>query len=312
MTPLKNRFDAYEQMLRLHQPAGVLLLLWPVLSALWLATGGRPPLSLVIIFVMGTLLMRSVGCALGDWLDHNKGRNNGGSDRGDGQRTADNRAGLLERGVIAPWEALAVAVVLTLIAFGFIWFTTRIAIGIAAVALVSALALALVQLFYRRFVSLSRVFFGIAFLFGIPLAFAAANNTVPWYAWGLMGVHVFWIVAYDIEYAMARRDKDIERDRRSSALILGRYDVLATAVSYGLYLAGMVGVGLWWRLGIAYGVALALATACAVGCLWLAHSRKTSHCFAAFRCNHWIGVVIFIGVVADYALRLHSWPMLGR
>ncbi|MDR0251403.1 MAG: UbiA family prenyltransferase [Burkholderiales bacterium] len=309
MNALKNRLDAYEQLLRLHQPTGALLLLWPTLSALWLATGGQPPLSLVIVFVMGTLLMRSAACALGDWVDRDSGGGNGNdADCHD----PDTRAGPLKRGVITPWEVLAVATVLTLIAFCFVWFTTYIAIGIAAAALALALLLALSQPFFRRFFSLPQALLGVAFLFGIPIAFAAANNTVPWYAWGLMGIHVFWVVACDIGDAMASRERDIERGCRSSALILGRYDVLATAVCYGLYLAGMIGAGLWWRLGIAYWVALALAAIGAACGLWFVRNRESSRCSAVFRHNHWIVMVVFIGIAADYTLRLHAWPILGR
>ncbi|MDR2172765.1 MAG: UbiA family prenyltransferase [Burkholderiales bacterium] len=295
MATLKNRLDAYEQMLRLHQPTGALLLLWPTLSALWLATMGRPPLSLVIVFVMGTLLMRSAACAFNDWANRDSGDGSGNSSGSD----------------IKPWEALAVAAVLTLIAFCFVWFTTRIAIGIAAAALVLALAFVLSQPFFKRFFSLPQAFLGIAFSFGVPIAFAAANDTVPWYAWGLMGVYVFWALAYDIEYAMASSDKDIELGRRSSALILGRYDVLAAVACYGLYLAGMIGAGFWWRLGMAYWIALALAAACVVCRLWLARNRETSRCFAVFRHSHWIVMLVFIGIATDYALRLHAWPLPG-
>ncbi|MDR2244750.1 MAG: UbiA family prenyltransferase [Burkholderiales bacterium] len=304
MTTLKNRLDAYEQLLRLHQPTGALLLLWPTLSALWLATGGQPLLSLVIVFVMGTLLMRSAACVFGDWLDRDS--------TGDSNpHAADTRAGPLKQGIIAPWEALALAAVLVLIAFCFLWFATYIAIGMAAAALVLALALALSYPFFKRFLSLPQAFLGIAFSFGIPIAFAAANHTAPWYAWGLMAVNVFWVLAYDIEYAMARRDKDIESGQRSSALILGRYGVLATAVCYGLYLAGMVGAGLWWHLGIAYWIALALAAVGVAGGLWFVRNRETSRCATVFRHNHWIVMVVFIGIAADHALRLHAWPVLG-
>ncbi|MDR2016008.1 MAG: UbiA family prenyltransferase, partial [Burkholderiales bacterium] len=243
MTSLKNRLDAYEQLLRLHQPSYIFLLLWPTLLALWLATGGHAPLSLVIIFVMGTLLMRSAGCAFNDWFNRESGHK-------------DN---LLAQSAIAPWEALAVAAALTLIAFCFVWFTNSMAITFSAVALVLALALTLLHSLFRRVLSAPQALLGIAFSFGIPIAFAAANHAVPWYALILMGINVLWVLAYDIEYAMANRDKDTERGYRSFALILGRYDVLAVAVCYGLYLAGMAGIGLWLRLGMAYGIALTLA-----------------------------------------------------
>ncbi|MCL2297664.1 MAG: UbiA family prenyltransferase, partial [Proteobacteria bacterium] len=274
-----------------------LLLLWPTLSALWLATGGRPPLSLVIVFVMGTLLMRSAACVLNDWLHRDSNDNDD--------------AEPLKQGVIAPWEALALAAVLTLIAFCFVWFTTKLAIGMAAAALALALALAFLQLFSKCFFSLPQALLGIVFLFGIPIAFAAANSTVPWVVWGLMGVHVFWVGACDIGKAMANRDRDSERGRCTSALILGRYDVLAAAACYGLYLAGMIGAGLWWRLGIVYWIALALAAACVACGLWFVRHREASRCFAVFRHNHGIVMLVFIGVAADYALRLQAWPVPG-
>ncbi len=297
MISLKDRLDAYERLLRLHQPIGTLLLLWPTLSALWLATAGRPPLSLLIIFAMGTLLMRSAGCAFNDWVDRDIDRH-----------VARTQTRPLTQGVIAPWEALAVAAALSLIAFCFVWFTTRVAIGLSVVAL----ALALLYPFFKRFFSLPQAFLGIAFSFGIPMAFAAANDTVPWHAWILMGINLFWVVAYDTEYAMADRADDLKLGLRSSAITFGRGDVLAVAVCYGLYLSGMVGAGLWRHLGMAYWLALVLAAVCAAYHLWLIRTRDPACCFAAFRHNHWLGMAIFVGIVADYALRLHAWPVWGR
>ncbi|MDR2710528.1 MAG: UbiA family prenyltransferase [Burkholderiales bacterium] len=299
----KTRFDAYERLLRLHQPSGALLLLWPTLSALWLATGGRPPLSLIIIFVMGTLLMRSAACAISGWLDRDRSHE-GGAAQGAAQGASQS--------AMASWEALALAGVLTLIALCFVWFTTRLAIGISAIALAVAVVLALLHSLFKRAFSLPHAALGLLFLFGVPATFAAANNTVPWYAWGLMGVHLFWIVVCDIGVAMANREEDRALGRRSLSLLAGRFDAAAMAVCYAMFLAGMAYVGHWWRLGVAYWIALALAAAGMVFFLRFIRNRETSRCVIAFRNQHWIVMAIFIGIVVDYALRLHAWPVLGR
>ena len=316
MTSLPNRLNAYEQLLRLYQPSGAFLLLWPILSALWLTTSGWPPISLVIIFVMGTLLMRSAGCALTDWLDrHNHLR---GSSGGDGvphhvdTRAAPPKKSISAQGVIAPWEALAVAAVLALAAFGFIWFTAPVAINLSVGALALALVLALLQHRLKRVLSLPHAAFALVFLFGIPMTFATANHPVSWFAWSLLGIHVFWILACDIESAMANRDEDAAFGWRSSALLLGRYDVLAVAICYGLFLAGMALVGHWWHLGVTFWIALALAAAGMLFFLWFIRRRKPSRCATAFRHQQWIVMVIFLGIAADYTLRLHAMPMLGR
>ncbi|MCL2872026.1 MAG: UbiA family prenyltransferase [Betaproteobacteria bacterium] len=316
MISLLNRLNAYERLLRLHQPSGALLLLWPILSALWLTTSGWPPISLVIIFVMGTLLMRSAGCALADWLDRNNAIH--GSSGGDGvPHKVDTRAAPLKksasaRGVIAPWEALVVAAVLALASLGFIWFTAPVAIDLSVGALVLALALAVLQHRFRRVLSLPQAAFAFVFLLGIPMTFATANHPVSWFAWSLVGIHVFWVLACDIEAAMANRDEDTALGWRSSALLLGRYDVPAVAVCYGLFLVGMALVGRWWHLGMAYWIALAVAAAGMVFFLWFIRRRKPSRCAATFRHQQWIVMVIFIGIVVDYTLRLHAMPMLGR
>ncbi|HEX7328822.1 MAG TPA: UbiA family prenyltransferase, partial [Casimicrobiaceae bacterium] len=188
---LSQRLDAYERLLRLDKPIGTLLLLWPTLSALWLATRGAPSASLLVIFVMGTWLMRSAGCAVNDWADRDFD--------GHVKRTAQRP---LAAGVIAPWEALVLGAALAALAFVFVLFTNRTAVAWSF----PALAIAIAYPFFKRFFAIPQAFLGIAFSFGIPMAYAAAQNHIPAIAWILLVINLFWVIAYDTEYAMVDRD----------------------------------------------------------------------------------------------------------
>ena len=234
---LPERLDAYERLMRLDKPIGTLLLLWPTLSALWLAAGGEPRLPLVLIFVTGTLVMRSAGCAMNDWADRHFDAHVA--------RTADRP---LAAGIIAPWEALVVAGVGAVIAFLLALSTNR------ATMLWSlpALAIAVVYPFCKRFFAIPQAFLGVAFSFGIPMAYAAVENRVPSFAWLLLAINLFWVVAYDTEYAMVDREDDRKIGIRTSALTFGRYDVAAVAVCYAIYVAGMAWIGRVFDLGAIY------------------------------------------------------------
>ena len=231
---LRERLDAYERLLRLDKPIGTLLLLWPTLSALWFAAAGTPRLSLVLIFVTGTLLMRSAGCAFNDWADREFDAHV--------KRTADRP---LAAGVIAPWEALVVGAALALVAFALVLTVNR------ATVLWSfpALAITIAYPFFKRFFALPQAFLGIAFSFGIPMAYAAVRGEAPPMAWLLLALNLFWVVAYDTEYAMVDRDDDVKIGIRTSALTFGRFDVAAVAFCYAIYLAGMAWVGVFLRMG---------------------------------------------------------------
>jgi 4-hydroxybenzoate polyprenyltransferase len=290
---LAERLDAYERLLRLDKPIGVLLLLWPTLSALWLATRGAPAWSLVVIFVMGTWVMRSAGCAFNDWADRDFDAHV--------KRTAQRP---LAAGVIAPWEALVVGAVLTAVAFAFVLFTTRTAILWSF----PALAIAIAYPFFKRFFALPQAFLGIVFSFGIPMAYAAAQNRIAAIAWILLGINLFWVVAYDTEYAMVDRDDDARIGIRTSALTFGRFDIVAVAACYAVYLGAMVWVGRVYALGVAYAAGLALALAIALYYLWLIRERDRAACFRAFLGNQWLGLAIFAGIALDYALRQGRWP----
>ncbi|MGE5090093.1 MAG: 4-hydroxybenzoate octaprenyltransferase [Candidatus Levyibacteriota bacterium] len=288
-----ERLDAYERLLRLDKPIGTLLLLWPTLSALWLATRGAPAFSLIVIFVMGTWVMRSAGCAFNDWADRDFDAHV--------KRTAQRP---LAAGIIAPWEALAVGAVLAAIAFCFVLFTNRTTVLWSF----PALAIAVAYPFFKRFFSIPQAFLGIAFSFGIPMAYAAAQDSIPPIAWMLLAINLFWVVAYDTEYAMVDRDDDAKIGIRTSALTFGRYDVAAVALCYAVYLAAMAWVGRVHALGWVYGAGLAIALAIAIYHLRIIRTRERDPCFRAFLGNHWLGLAVFAGIALDYALRAGRWP----
>jgi 4-hydroxybenzoate polyprenyltransferase len=291
--PPRARLDAYARLTRLDKPIGTLLLLWPTLSALWLAADGTPRLSIVAIFVFGTLLMRSAGCAFNDWADRD-------FDAGV-KRTAGRP---LAARVIAPWEALAVAAVLALAAFVLILPTNGATIGWS----LPAVAIAVVYPFFKRFFALPQAFLGIAFSFGIPMAYAAVLNHVPAFAWVMLVVNLFWVVAYDTEYAMVDRDDDIKIGIRTSALTFGRFDVAAVALCYAIYLGAMAVIGIHLALGTLYFAGLAVAAFLALRHLAWIRLRERGQCFRAFLDNHWLGFAVFAGVALDFAARLHRWP----
>ena len=290
---LRQRVDAYERLLRLDKPIGALLLLWPTLTALWMASFGQPSFGLIAVFVMGTWLMRAAGCAVNDWADRDFDAHV--------KRTADRP---LAAGVIAPWEALALGAVLAFIAFLFVLTTTRAAILWS----IPALAIAIAYPFVKRIFALPQAFLGIAFSFGIPMAYAAVLNHVPAIAWAYLVVNLFWVVAYDTEYAMVDRADDAKIGIRTSALTFGRFDVLAVAICYLVYLAGMAWLGRVYGLGLAYDIGLAVASAQAAWHVWIIRTRDPAASFRAFLGNHWLGMTVFAGIVADDALR-GRWPM---
>jgi 4-hydroxybenzoate polyprenyltransferase len=292
----RQRIDAYERLVRLDKPIGILLLLWPTLSALWLATRGTPPVTLVIAFTIGTVLMRCAGCALNDWADRDFDPNV--------KRTALRP---LARGEIRPWEALAVAAGFALVAFVLVVMATnRPTIELSVVAL----AISAAYPFFKRFFPLPQAFLGVAFSFGIPMAFTAVWGAVSPMGWVLFAANLFWVVAYDTEYAMVDRDDDVRLGMHTSALTFGRFDVLAVAVCYAVYFAGMTMVGLKWPMGILYWIALCIAVALGGYHLWLIHTRDRARCFRAFLSNHWLGFAVFVGIAVDFAIRLHAWPEL--
>jgi 4-hydroxybenzoate polyprenyltransferase len=290
---LRNRIDAYERLLRLDKPIGTALLLWPTLSALWFATDGAPSWLLVVVFVTGTALMRSAGCAVNDWADRRYDAHV--------ERTATRP---MATGEVAPWEALLLAAVLAFCAFLLVLATNRTAVLWSF----PAALIAFVYPFCKRFFALPQAFLGIAFSFGIPMAFAAAQGQVPPFAFALTAINLFWVIAYDTEYAMVDRDDDLKIGIRTSAITFGRFDVAAIALCYAVYVVGMAWVGVERAMGPIYFVGVAVAALLAAYHLVLIRGRERMACLRAFLHNHWLGLAIFAGIALDFAIRLSAWP----
>ena len=286
---LRNKFGLYLALIRWDRPAGWLLLLWPTLSALWLASHGFPGWHLLIVFTLGTFLMRSAGCCLNDVADRDFDRHV--------KRTAERP---VTSGKLSSKEALAVGAVLALCAFGLVLTTNITAIAWSF----AALAIAIIYPFAKRYVAMPQAVLGVAFSFGIPMAFAAVQSRVPLVAWVLLLGNLFWVIAYDTEYAMVDRDDDLKIGMKTSAITFGRFDVLAVLLSYVLYLFIWLNV-LQNQLNRAqaaiYLIALGLATAQALWHVWLIRKRQRDDCFKAFRLNHWLGFTVFMGIAISYA-----------
>ena len=282
---LAQRLDAYEKLMRLDKPIGTLLLLWPALWGLWFASPYIQRWEIVLIFVVGTLLMRSAGCVMNDYADRDFD--------GHVQRTAQRP---LARGVISPKEALVLAAALALIAFCLVLFLNKLTIALSFVAVF----IAATYPFLKRFFPLPQAYLGIAFGFSIPMAFAAYHEAVPPLAWVLLLANIFWAIAYDTEYAMVDRDDDMRLNLKSSAILFGVYDVAMTTLCHGLFIAIMAGVGVWRKLGLVYFAGLAIAVVLIVYQLHLIKRREREGCFKAFLNNNWVGAVIFAGLALDY------------
>ncbi len=285
---LKNKLALYLDLIRWDRPAGWLLLLWPSLSALWVAAGGFPGWHLLIVFVLGTILMRSAGCCLNDVADRDFDKHV--------KRTAQRP---VTAGKVSVREALLLGAVLALLAFGLVLTTN----GVAVAWSFAALAVAMVYPYAKRYVSMPQAVLGVAFSFGIPMAFAAVQADVPALAWGLLIGNLFWVLAYDTEYAMVDRDDDLRIGMKTSAITLGSWDVAAVTSFYVIQLL------IWTVLLVerlapwAWFMALVVAVAQVVWHHRLIRERTRDGCFKAFRVNHWFGFTLFAGVVAGYTLR---------
>jgi 4-hydroxybenzoate polyprenyltransferase len=288
---MTQRLRLYLDLIRWNRPAGWLLLLWPTLSALWLAAGGFPGWHLLLVFTLGTILMRSAGCCINDVADRNFDRHV--------QRTAQRP---VTSGRIAPREALAVGAVLALLALVLVLTTNTAAVLWSCAAFVLAVAYP----YAKRYIAMPQAVLGLAFGFGIPVAYAAVQGHVPALAgWLLLG-NAFWVLAYDTEYAMVDRQDDLRIGIKTSAITLGQWDVVAVLCFYALYLM-LWGWALWPQLNsLIWTAALVL---CSVQVIWhitLIRTRSREGCFKAFRLNHWLGFVLFCGVVISLDVRLLS------
>ncbi|MDO9219047.1 MAG: 4-hydroxybenzoate octaprenyltransferase [Lacisediminimonas sp.] len=283
---LRTKLPAYWKLVRLDKPIGILLLLWPTLWALWLASDGLPDWRLLLIFTLGTALMRSAGCALNDYADRDFDRHV--------KRTAERP---LTSGKIRGWEALVIAAVLSALAFLLILPLNLLTKQLS----LAALAIAGSYPYFKRFFAIPQAYLGIAFGFGIPMAYAAVQGQVPPAAWLLLLANVAWAIAYDTEYAMVDRDDDLRIGIKTSAITFGRMDVTAVMVSYAIALGMILAIG--WQLGLRWWFAAGMAVAAgfAVQHYTLIRERDRMGCFAAFRGNNYLGAAVFAGIALDYA-----------
>lgn len=268
----------------MHRPIGILLLLWPTLWALWLASGGFPRLHDVLVFSLGTLLMRAAGCAINDFADRDFDRHV--------KRTAERP---LTAGRIAAWEALAVFALLSLLALSLIVSYNKLTWAMAAIAAFLAASYP----FTKRFFSIPQAYLGIAFGFGIPMTFAAVTNALPLLCWVLLLANIFWAIAYDTEYAMVDRSDDIHLGIKTSAITFGRYDVAMVMLSYAITLALLAFAGRLAALGLGWWLGLLAAAGIALYHYWLIKDRQVDACFKAFNHNNWFGAAVFCGLVLD-------------
>jgi len=283
---IARRLDAYERLIRLDKPIGTLLLLWPTLWAVWLAADGKPGAGIVVIFVAGTLLMRSAGCAVNDFADRNFD-----------PYVERTRLRPLAAREIAPWEALVIGAILAIAAFGLVLYLNRFALVLSFLGL----AIAATYPYAKRVFALPQAYLGIAFGFGIPMAYAAVQEQLPLECWLLLAANVFYAFAYDTEYAMVDRTDDAKLGIRTSALTLGRWDVAGVMSSYGLMLLLLAFVGTLRGLAWPYYVGLALAGGMMVYHWTLIRDRSREGCFKAFRHNNWVGAAVFAGIAASFA-----------
>ena len=296
--PPRSALSLYLDLIRWNRPAGWLLLLWPSLGALWLASGGFPGWHLLSVFVLGTILMRSAGCCFNDVADREFDKHV--------ERTAKRP---VTSGALSVRQALTAGAVFALCAFGLVLTTNAVTIVWSFVAL----AVTLAYPYAKRFVAMPQAVLGVAFSFGIPMAFAAVNggpfsiegvwHAVPPLAWGLLLVNLFWVLAYDTEYAMVDRNDDLRIGMKTSAITLGRYDVLSVMVFYAVYLLGNLWLLHDQGLGWPHWFSIEIAGVQALWHFGMIYKREREGCFRAFRMNHWLGATVFAGLAWGLHLR---------
>ena len=290
LATLRERIDLYEKLMRLDKPIGILLLLWPTLWALWFSSGGRPDLIVLWVFVLGTILMRSAGCVINDFADR---------DFDPHVERTKNRP--LAAGKVSTKEALILAAVLAVIAFVLILpLGNKLVIGLSF----AAAFLAASYPFTKRFFAVPQAYLGVAFGFGIPMAYAAHLQVVPHAAWWLLLANVFWAVAYDTEYAMVDRADDLKIGIKTSAITFGKHDVAAVMACYAVALGLIAWIGSRYRMGAVFYSGIGVAALIALWHFTLIRHRDPARCFRAFLHNNWIGAAIFVGIAGDYWVRL--------
>ena len=282
---MKSKLIAYAQLMRLHRPIGILLLLWPTLWALWIAGEGRPALKNLIIFVLGTVIMRSAGCVINDIADRDF----------DGH-VARTKMRPLVSGVVSVQEALILFFILILLAFILVLFLNKLAIVLAFVGL----AVAIIYPFTKRITHLPQLVLGVAFAWGVPMAFAAEQNTVPAIAWFIFLITWLWIVVYDTEYAMTDRADDLLIGIKSTAILFGKYDRVILGILQGIILVLLLLLGIILQFNFIYYIAWVISASIFIYHQYLIKNREPAKCFQAFLNNNWFGAVIFLGILLNF------------
>ncbi len=282
---IANRIKTYAQLMRLDKPIGILLLLWPMLWGLWFAARGLPDWHILLIFVLGTILMRSAGCVINDFADRNIDPHV--------ERTK-NRP--MAAGKVSSKEAVLLAAGLNLCAFLLILPLNQLTIMLS----VPALFLAGTYPFTKRFFAMPQAYLGIAFSFGIPMAFAAQTNSLPLIVWILMLANLFWVIAYDTAYAMVDKPDDLKIGIKTSAITFGRFDVMGIMLCHACFIAIMLVIGQLQQMNLAYYAGLMVAAGLITYQYTLIRNRDRALCFKAFLHNNWVGMVVFIGIALDF------------
>ena len=282
---ISNRIKTYAQLMRLDKPIGILLLLWPMLWGLWFAARGAPDWHILVIFVLGTILMRSAGCVINDFADRNIDPHV--------ERTK-NRP--MAAGQVSSKEALLLAAGLSLCAFLLILPLNQLTILLS----VPALFLAGTYPFTKRFFAMPQAYLGIAFSFGIPMAFAAQTNSLPSIIWILMLANLFWVIAYDTAYAIVDKPDDLKIGIKTSAITFGRFDVMGVMLCHVFFIGMMLIIGQLQNMGMAYYAGLLVAVGLIGYQYTLIRNRERSLCFKAFLHNNWVGMIVFIGIALDF------------
>ena len=282
-----DRLKIYAQLMRLDKPIGILLLLWPMLWGLWFAAKGMPDAHILVIFVLGTVLMRSAGCVINDFADRKIDPHV--------ERTK-NRP--MAAGKIGSKEAILLAAGLSLCAFLLILPLNQLTILLS----VPALFLAGTYPFTKRFFAMPQAYLGIAFSFGIPMAFAAQTNSLPPLIWILMLANLFWVIAYDTAYAIVDKPDDLKIGIKTSAITMGRFDVMGVMLCHGMFIVIMLAIGQLQAMGMAYHAGLMIAVGLIIYQYTLIRNRDRALCFKAFLHNNWVGMVVFVGIALDFLI----------
>lgn len=282
---ITRRLYLYALLVRLDKPIGILLLLWPTLWALWWAAGGMPDVKVLLVFILGTILMRSAGCAINDFADRNFDKH-----------VARTRTRPVTSGQIKPFEAVLVFLLLSILAFLLVLSLNRYTIYLSA----GGLVLAAVYPYSKRYTYLPQVFLGAAFAWGVPMAWAAQTGEVTKTTWLVYTAAVIWAVIYDTQYAMVDRDDDLKVGLKSTAILFAEYDRIIIAGLQVFMLIALIIIGRQMQMGIYYYLSLALAMTFFDHQYWLIRNREPSLCFRAFLNNHWFGMCVFIGIASHY------------